>query len=105
MQTEERDMPKLSPLDDRWLPPAEAAKYLGVEVGTLSKWRLIGKGPIYSAGLGRDPRYQLSELMIYMTSKMATNTREAQTIRREHKALDRQRYTMRRPKRPGSGKA
>lgn len=105
MQTQERDVPKLSPLEDRWLPPAEAAKYLGVEVGTLSKWRLRGKGPIYSAGLGRDPRYQLSDLMAYMASKMASNTREAQTIRREHKAFEGQHYTMRRPKRAGRGRA
>ena len=60
---------------------------------------------IYSAGLGRDPRYQLSELMAYMGSKMATNTREAKTIRREHKAVEGQRYTMRRAKRLGRGKA
>lgn len=100
MQTQECDVPKLSPLEDRWLPPAEAAKYLGVEVGTLSKWRLRGKGPIYSAGLGRDPRYQLSDLMAYMASKMATNTREARAIRRDHKAFEGQHYTMRRPMRP-----
>ncbi|WP_332640875.1 helix-turn-helix domain-containing protein [Brevundimonas sp.] len=105
MQTQERDVPKLSPLEDRWLPPAEAAKYLGVEVGTLSKWRLRGKGPIYSAGLGRDPRYQLSDLMAYMASKMASNTREAQTIRREHQAFEGQHYTMRRAKRAGRGRA
>lgn len=100
MQTQEYDVPKLSPLEDRWLPPAEAAKYLGVEVGTLSKWRGSGKGPIYSAGLGRDPRYQLSELMSYMASKLATNTTDARTIRREHKAFEGQHYTMRRPTRP-----
>ena len=100
MQTQERDVPKLSPLEDRWLPPAEAAKYLGVEVGTLSKWRLCGKGPVYSAGLGRDPRYRLSDLMAFMSSKMASNTREARTIRREHNAFEGQHYTMRRLKRP-----
>lgn len=100
MQTQERDVPKLSPLEDRWLPPAEAAKYLGVEVGTLSKWRLRGKGPAYSAGLGRDPRYQLSELFAYMASKMAANTREAKAIRSEHKAFQGVPYTMRRPARP-----
>ncbi|MFC0634695.1 helix-turn-helix domain-containing protein [Brevundimonas balnearis] len=100
MQAQERDVPHLSPLDDRWLPPAEAAKYLGVEVGTLSKWRLRGKGPAYSVGLGRDPRYQLSELLTYMASKMAANTREARTIRKEHKAFEGMPYTMRRQTRP-----
>jgi hypothetical protein len=93
-------VPKLSPLEDRWLPPTEAAKYLGVEVGTLSKWRLRGMGPIYSAGLGRDPRYQLSDLMAYMASKMAANTREARMVRREPQAFADQRYTIRRPTRP-----
>jgi len=103
MQTQVRNVPKLSPLEDRWLPPVEAAKYLGVEVGTLSKWRLRGKGPVYSAGLGRDPRYQLSDLLAYMTSKMAANTREANTIRKEHKAFEGVPYTMRRQARPGRG--
>lgn len=105
MQTQERDVPKLSPLENRWLPPTEAAKYLGVEVGTLSKWRSGGKGPIYSAGLGRDPRYRLSDLMDYMASKMASNTREAHTIRCEHKAFEGQHYTLRRSKRAGRGGA
>ena len=100
MQTQECDVPKLSPLEDRWLPPAEAAKYLGVEVSTLSKWRLRGKGPIYSAGLGRDPRYQLSELLAYMTSKMAATTEEAKTVRKAHKAFEGQPYSLRRATRP-----
>lgn len=100
MKSEERDVPQLSPLENRWLPPVEAARYLGVEICTLSKWRQRGIGPIYSAGLGRDPRYQLSELMAYMASKMASNTREARMVRREHKAVEGRPYTMRRPTRP-----
>jgi hypothetical protein len=88
MKTDERDVPELSPLDNRWLPPAEAAKYLGVEVGTLSKWRLRGVGPRYTAALKRDPRYRLSDLMAHMTSKMASNTREAKTVR-DPKTVDR----------------
>ena len=86
----------LSPLDDRWLTAKEAAHYLAVKVEMLSKWRLRGMGPRYSAALGRDPRYRLSDLVDYMTTKMAANTREARTFRRERVSVDGARYTMRR---------
>lgn len=73
----------LTPLEDRWLTAKEAAIYIGVAVETLSKWRLNGKGPSYSARLQRDPRYRLSDLIKFMSAKMATNTRQARTVRRE----------------------
>lgn len=69
------------PTQDRWLTAAEAAAYLGVAVLTLSKWRAFGKGPRYSAALGRDPRYLFSDLQNFMVSKMASNCREARTLR------------------------
>ena len=90
----------LSLLDDRWLTTQEAATYIGVKVDTLSKWRLRGLGPRYSAALGRDPRYRLSDLLDYMATKMATNTREANAVRREHKSFAGGPYTMRRGGRP-----
>lgn len=71
----------LTPLEDRWLNAKEAARYIGVEVETLSKWRSIGKSPPYSATLPRDPRYKLSDLIKFMSAKMATNTRQARTLR------------------------
>lgn len=86
----------ISVLDDRWLTTHEAATYMGVKVDTLSKWRSRGQGPCYSAALGRDPRYRLSDLLSYMATKMATNTREAKTVRREHKAFKSSHYTLRR---------
>jgi hypothetical protein len=92
----------LSPLEDRWLTTQEAATYIGVKVETLSKWRLRGLGPCYSAALGRDPRYRLSDLLDYMVTKMATNTREAKTVRREHKSFQANRYTLRRGGRFGA---
>jgi len=75
---------------DRWLTAADAAHYLSVSVTTLSKWRAAGIGPQYSAALGRDPRYRMSDLEAFMDSKMATNTREAKTLRH---TSTRERYT------------
>ena len=74
---------KLSVIDDRWVTASEAAHYLGVSILTLSKWRLRGTGPRYSAALGRDPRYRLSDLAAFMDIKVVTNTIEAKTARRD----------------------
>ncbi|MCA3718383.1 MAG: helix-turn-helix domain-containing protein [Brevundimonas sp.] len=93
----------LSLLDDRWLTTQEAATYIGVKVETLSKWRLRGLGPCYSAALGRDPRYRLSDLLNYMATKMATNTREAKAVRRDHKPFENGHFTLRRGGRPARG--
>lgn len=100
MKTDERDAPNLAPLENRWLTAEEAANYIGVKVETLSKWRLRGQGPRYSAALRRDPRYRLSDLMEHMTAKMATNTREARTVRRDDEPRDLYPTTIRRRQRP-----
>ena len=68
---------------DRWLSSKEAAEYLGVESSTLAKWRYRNVGPRYSCAMGRDPRYQFSELNAFMTSAVATNTVDARRKRRE----------------------
>lgn len=73
----------LSAVEDRWLAAGDAAAYLGVAVLTLSKWRLRGIGPRYSAALSRDPRYRLSDLVAFMNSKIVTNTVEARSVRRD----------------------
>lgn len=86
----------LTLIDDRWLSAKEAARYLGVQVETLAKWRLRGTGPRYSAAIGRVPRYQLSDLIEFMKNKMAANTREAQTVRRAVVNITAGRYTARR---------
>ena len=100
MKTDNRDVPKLAPQDDRWLPTEQAAEYLGVKVDTLSKWRLRGIGPQYSATLKRDPRYRLSDLMAHMSANMASNTREAKTLRKQLGPLSRGPVTLRRAVRP-----
>lgn len=100
MTTDDRDVPNLAPQDDRWLPTEEAAQYLGVKVETLSKWRARGTGPQYSATLKRDPRYRLSDLMAHMSANMASNTREAKTLREQLRPLDRGPVTLRRAVRP-----
>lgn len=73
--------------EDRWLSQQEAARYLGVEVSTLAKWRSLGQGPAYSCALKRDPRYRLSILDDFMEAAVATNTTEARTRRREQSCL------------------
>lgn len=95
----------LSPLEDRYLDVNETAHYISVAVATLSKWRLRGIGPRYSAALGRDPRYRLSDIIEFMNTKMAANTREAQTVRREAASVAGVRYTARRQTRPVSRRA
>ena len=99
MKNDERDTPSLSPLENRWLTAEEAAAYIGVKVETLSKWRLRGHGPRYSAALRRDPRYRLSDLMDHMAAQMVSNTREARTVRISY-AADHSPMTLRRPTRP-----
>ena len=83
LASNDREGERINPLQDRWLTAAETARYLGVKVETLSKWRLRGVGPKYSASLRRDPRYRFSGLEEYMTSGMASSTTEARTVRRE----------------------
>ena len=47
---------------DRLLTPDEAAKFLGVDVRTLEKWRREGCGPEYRAQGRRCVRYPLGSL-------------------------------------------
>lgn len=42
-------------MQEPWLRPDEAAKYLGVSVATLAQWRWRGTGPKYCK-LGDSPR-------------------------------------------------
>lgn len=74
-------------MEDRWLSQHEAARFLGVEVATLAKWRSQGQGPEYSCALRRDPRYRLSVLDDFMQAAVATNTVDARTRRRQQSEL------------------
>ena len=35
-------------LDQRYLRPPAAAKYMGLSIGTLARWRVEGRGPRFS---------------------------------------------------------
>lgn len=68
-------------VEDRWCSSKEAARYLGISPTTLSTWRMKGAGPRYSATLGRDPRYRLSELAGFMEAGLVANTVQAKKKR------------------------
>ena len=44
-----------------YLRPPQAASYLGVAIGTLSKWRVSGRGPLF-ARAGRAVVYRRTDL-------------------------------------------
>lgn len=48
--------------DSIWLTPAQAAKYLGVAVSTLAKWRVAGSGPPFHRPRPRMVRYSRIEI-------------------------------------------
>ncbi len=43
----------------------QAAKYLGLAVSTLNKWRCLGEGPIFIK-MGRAVRYRQKDLETYI---------------------------------------
>lgn len=50
------------------LTNARAAEFLGVQPGTLKKWRSQGVGPIYYK-VGRAIRYKRSDLLQYLKAR------------------------------------
>lgn len=68
----------------RGLTAQEAAAVLGVKVSTLAKWRQLGKGPVYSDRLGRDPRYHPLDLDDFLWGEgVVRNSVEAKSRRRK----------------------
>jgi len=60
----------------------EAADYCGVSLYTLRNWRQAGKGPPYSAALGRDPRYHQADLDAFLWGGgVVNNPVEARRVR------------------------
>ena len=57
--------------DDCLLAPQEAAKLLGVSVGTIENWRWHGLGPTY-VKFGKAIRYQRQALREYVTAHTHT---------------------------------
>ncbi|QOJ01329.1 MAG: helix-turn-helix domain-containing protein [Phycisphaeraceae bacterium] len=58
----------MATVDDRLMPPDEAAEYLGVSLSTLSNWRVLRIGPAYTKA-GRLIRYRVSALVAYLASR------------------------------------
>ncbi len=51
----------------------QAAKYLGLAVSTLNKWRCLGEGPIFIK-MGRAVRYRQKDLEIYIKGRSLSCT-------------------------------
>jgi hypothetical protein len=68
---------------DRWLSSKEAARYIGVTAYTLQRWRTLGTGLKWSATMGRDARYRLSDLIAFMESGLVQNTLQAKQKRKK----------------------
>jgi excisionase family DNA binding protein len=62
MQISPNNKPKL-------LTTNEAADFLGVSAGTLAVWRCISKYPLPFIKIGRNVRYQESDLLAWMESR------------------------------------
>ena len=76
MQTTTSNVAPVKPL----MPPAvvifttrEAARYLGLSISTLNKWRCYGFGPKYLK-LGRAVRYRQEELDRYLEDQLYQST-------------------------------
>lgn len=60
--------------DDKTLmDPAEAAKYLGVAVGTLSVWRSVGRYALPFVKVGRRVKYRRSDLDAWLELRTRTS--------------------------------
>ena len=55
------------------LTTREAARYLGLAVSTLNKWRCYGSGPKYLK-LGRAVRYRQDELDVFLEARLHRST-------------------------------
>jgi predicted DNA-binding transcriptional regulator AlpA len=64
-------MPSSAP--SRYLPPEEAARFLGLSKRTLAKYRVVGGGPVY-AKLGRRVVYALDDLQDWADRRRRDST-------------------------------
>jgi excisionase family DNA binding protein len=53
----------------RLLTTDEAAEFLGVSAGTLAVWRSVARYPLPYCKIGRNVRYQESDLLAWMESR------------------------------------
>ncbi len=62
------------------LTVTQAAKYLGLAVSTLNKWRCHGGGPAFIK-MGRAVRYKQADLEVYISKHKATSTSEYEEMK------------------------
>lgn len=55
------------------LTTREAARYLGLAISTLNKWRCHGGGPVF-VKLGRAVRYRQEDLNAFVEERSLTST-------------------------------
>ena len=67
---------KVAEMASRLLNTAQAADYLGLSISFLNKARLTGSGPTYRK-IGRNVRYEPTELDGWLTSKRRRSTCDA----------------------------
>lgn len=51
------------------MPPADAAAFLGVTVGTLEVWRCTRRYPLPYVKIGRLVRYRRADLLAFIDSR------------------------------------
>lgn len=69
----------LIPQSPEMLTREQAARYLGLQVQTLSVWACRGCGPKF-VKLGRAVRYRKSDLDAYVESRVVQSTGEADSL-------------------------
>lgn len=60
--------------NQRWLRPAEAARYLGLAKSTLAKMRVSGEGPCFNQLTKRAVAYDVRQLDSWLESRARTST-------------------------------
>ena len=58
------------------LTTSEAARYLGLAMSTLNKWRCHGGGPVF-VKLGRAVRYRHEDLDTYISTRSLSSTSQS----------------------------
>ncbi|HEX7600615.1 MAG TPA: helix-turn-helix domain-containing protein [Polyangiaceae bacterium] len=60
--------------DERLLSTMEAAHYLGLDTGTLKRWRTRGAGPSYMKVSANRARYSLESLRAFLAARKRQHT-------------------------------
>lgn len=65
------------------LRPAQAARYIGVSISTLAKWRSLGIGPVFEKCGPKLVYYYRRDLDAWMQTRKRSSTRSATPPQRE----------------------